>query len=267
MKIATLYKITNIITDLRYYGIVYKKNKTILDRFEEHMIGKGGKILYEQGVLIHGRNNFKIETLCVGELYYIADLEIKLNKSNLWPIGYNGNTSHALILTTEQHSLCSAKKRARYAIDPTTKPIPPNWKGKKRSKKMRDKLSLSKMGHEVRDDVKEVLRLAATGKTWKQSTYDKINKFRKENLLSCCGRKAWLCISPEGVGHFKIGDSNNFFQILGLSYSSTILKNLNTDLPIVSKRSDSKSNGWIVYNDIDKITKIMKSDIEVIKYE
>ena len=42
MKIATLYKITNTINGLFYWGIVYGKNKTVLDRFEEHMSGKGG---------------------------------------------------------------------------------------------------------------------------------------------------------------------------------------------------------------------------------
>lgn len=37
---AQLYKITYIPTELIYYGSVWKKNKTYLDRFQEHMNGK-----------------------------------------------------------------------------------------------------------------------------------------------------------------------------------------------------------------------------------
>jgi hypothetical protein len=39
MTITTLYKITNIINNMCYYGIVYAKGKTIYDRFNDHMTG------------------------------------------------------------------------------------------------------------------------------------------------------------------------------------------------------------------------------------
>jgi hypothetical protein len=78
------------------------------------MTGKGGTILYREGVLVFGRENFIIETILIGELEEIRLIESRYNKTNLWPIGYNGNTSHAIVLTEEQQVKISTTKKEKF---------------------------------------------------------------------------------------------------------------------------------------------------------
>ena len=259
MKIASLYKITNIINNMIYYGIVYGKNKTVLDRFNDHMTGKGGKILFEKGVCEYGPNNFIVEILETGELGQIAALEVSLIKGNLWPTGYNGNAAHAFLLTPEQHEKSSAKKRARYQKDPTTKPVPPNWRGKRRSDRMKSRVSNSKMGHSVSTETRQKLSKANIGKLLSSDTKEKIKESLAKNE-NAYGRKSWLAISPTGKMYHQIGHGNKeqFLASIGCVYSSTLHTNLNTGIPVFSPRKGSKNHGWTFYNDKELIMKILE---------
>lgn len=100
MREAVGYKITNKVNGLTYYGIIYK-DLNIARRFEEHMRGKGGSILYKQGVLIYGRESFIIEEICRGNLTSVREWEYNQNINNLWPSGYNGNAGKLIIITEE----------------------------------------------------------------------------------------------------------------------------------------------------------------------
>lgn len=155
MKTAILYKIVNTVNGMVYYGIVYKKDKTVSDRFEEHMTGRGGSLLYQHGVLEYGRDSFVVEELERGNIDYIRNKEVELNKNNLYPIGYNGNTSHAILTTEDQREQALAKRELLYKDYPERRPTPPNWKGKTRSPQMRSRLSESKKGHAVSEETRK----------------------------------------------------------------------------------------------------------------
>ncbi len=95
---AVGYKITNTVNGMSYNGIVYK-DLDIARRFEEHLSGKGGVILFEEGVMKFGRESFIIEEIVRGELEDVREWEHKQNIDNLWPKGYNGNAGRVIIRT------------------------------------------------------------------------------------------------------------------------------------------------------------------------
>lgn len=94
---AQLYCITCKINNWKYWGMVYKKNKTYLDRFEEHMIGKGGKHLYK-GVLKYGRDSFSVKLIMTSSVNKIRNLEILKTKNTQFKQnkGWNGNVGKAI---------------------------------------------------------------------------------------------------------------------------------------------------------------------------
>ena len=94
---ASLYKVTCVISNLCYYGIVYKEGKTFLDRWEEHKNGKGGKFLY-QAIQEHGADNFTINLIEEGEFDYISQREREESTYTQYynGTGYNGNIGHAI---------------------------------------------------------------------------------------------------------------------------------------------------------------------------
>lgn len=263
MTITTLYKITNIINNMCYYGIVYAKGKTIYDRFNNHMIGKGGSILYKQGVLNYGRDSFTIITLAIGPFDYIKNIEVILNKGNLWPIGYNGNTAHALILTAEQHIQITNSKQQLWEQYPERKPIPPNWAGKSRSDRMKIRLSNSKKGHIVSNDCRNKLRTANIGKTYSRETIEKRLQSSKLNPKSY-NRQHWLAVK-DNIGHYTFGSRSKFFKIIGCAASSSFYANLNTGIVVSGKSPSNK--GWMFYNDYTIISQLFVSLPQVITYE
>jgi hypothetical protein len=265
MKSASLYKITNTKNNLCYYGIVYGKNKTVEDRFTEHMNGKGGSLLYKHGVKVFGRDSFVVETILTGELDYIRSEEVALNEKNLWPNGYNGNTSHAIVLTEEQQAQIKQTKKQKWADNPETKPVPPNWKGKKRSDQMKERLSISKTGHDVSDITRQKLRDANVGKTQTEKTKEK----RKQSLSAnpnAYGREYWLAISPDGIGHLTHGGRNHMFSTIGISIGKSLFSNINTGNPTKCIAHNAKNNGWIFYNDYSKIKQVIDTLTEVKRY-
>jgi len=94
------YKITNTVNGMFYNGIVYK-DLDISRRFEEHLSGKGGVILFEEGITKFGRESFMIEEMVRGELEDVREWEHKQNIDNLWPKGYNGNAGKVIVRTEE----------------------------------------------------------------------------------------------------------------------------------------------------------------------
>jgi hypothetical protein len=110
MKKAKGYKITNIKNNMCYYGIVYK-DLDVHRRFKQHMIGKGGVILYEEGVIKFGAGSFVVEEIIEGDLSEIRDWEYHQNIHNLWPTGYNGNAGKVIIRT----ELTEAKRKKSYS--------------------------------------------------------------------------------------------------------------------------------------------------------
>lgn len=253
MKIAILYKITNTINGMYYWGIVYGKNKTVEDRFEEHMIGKGGTILYKEGVLIFGRKNFIIETILTGPLDELRLIESEYNKNNLWPNGYNGNTSHAIVLTEEQQLRISATKIKKFKNFPESKPIPPNWKGKKRSDSMREKLRTSKIGHTVSDETKEKI-----SRTWSA---------RASKDPNTCNRKACLAIDPEGQAHYSAMGKCDLLYRFGIYYPKANLLNTGKPISAIGKTKPKKIHGWTIYDDPTLIETILPTLEKITIYE
>lgn len=253
MTMATLYKITNTINGLFYWGIVYGKNKTVLDRFEEHMTGKGGTLLYKEGVLLFGRENFIVEEITTGLLEELRILESEYNRLNLWPAGYNGNTAHAIVLTDEQQARISATKKEKFKNTPETKPIPPNWKGKKRSATMKARLSASKMGHAVDHTTKEKI-----SKTW---------TVRALSDPNTCNRKPCLAIDPAGEAHYSIMGKCNLLKRFGIYYPKASLLNTGNPIVAIGKNKPNKINGWIIYDDPSLIKLILPTLEKVNTYE
>lgn len=258
MREATLYKIINIINNKSYFGIVFGKKQTPEKRFEQHMSGKGGKLLYKYGVKKYGRENFKLEILEKGEINYIRNLEVQNNQNNLYPIGYNGNVSHAMILTPQQRQQALKTRSEMLKLYPERKPIPPIWKGKKRSEAMRKKLSASKTGHTVSEEARKKISNTLKGRKQSQETVAK----RKLTLLqhpTAFGKQHWLAISSENVYHYTHGKAIEMCKKIGVSRGKTYYKNMNTGTPLVSKRPMvSKCEGWTFYNDEQKIKQLLE---------
>lgn len=253
MKIATLYKITNTINGLFYWGIVYGKNKTVLDRFEEHMTGKGGTLLYKEGVLLFGRENFIVEEIVTGPVEELRILESEYNKLNLWPVGYNGNTAHAIVLTDEQQARISATKKEKFKNNPESKPIPPNWKGKKRSDTMKARLKASKMGHVVDDSTKEKI-----SKSWTA---------RAISDPGTCNRKPCLAIDPAGEAHYSVMGKCSLLYRFGIYYPKANLLNTGKPISAIGKMKPKKIHGWIIYDDPILIKTILPTLEKVTTYE
>jgi len=99
---AQLYKITCNVTNLCYWGIVYKEGKTYLDRFEEHVKGKGGVHIYK-AIQEYGRDAFDVELIEEGSKEYVSEREDQESKKTLYVRGegYNGNVGNAIFNTKE----------------------------------------------------------------------------------------------------------------------------------------------------------------------
>jgi len=130
---AQLYCITCRTNGWKYWGIVYQKNKTYLNRFDEHMSGKGGKYLY-QGVKKYGCDSFFVELIEEGEFNYIHGREILESKNTLFKQnkGWNGNSGYAIFNTQESIDKRKAtiSKLSEYEYKNWRQSIPNNWRGK-----------------------------------------------------------------------------------------------------------------------------------------
>lgn len=106
---AKLYRI-DYVDGRCYFGIIWKKDKTVDERLKEHLSGKGSAFirqLINDGASL---SDFKIVQIDEGDLDEIRNKEVELNANNLWPKGLNGNTSHAIVLSSEGLSSMRAKQ-------------------------------------------------------------------------------------------------------------------------------------------------------------
>jgi len=112
--IAQLYKITCDVNCWVYWGMVYAANKTYLDRFEEHKIGKGGKHLYK-GILEYGESEFRVELVETGDFEYISKREELESKHTLYAhgSGWNGNSGHSIFNTPETIKIINSKRQLK----------------------------------------------------------------------------------------------------------------------------------------------------------
>lgn len=108
---AQLYKITHIPTEQFYYGSCWAEGKTYLDRFQEHLSGRGGvyiKKLIEDGA---PKDDFKTELLGIYPLDECKQREADLAKTSLYPVGLNGNSGSFVVQTEKVRQKMSEAKK------------------------------------------------------------------------------------------------------------------------------------------------------------
>jgi hypothetical protein len=114
MRIAQLYQITYLPTNQLYYGSTWKKGKTYLERFQEHLSNRGSKYINE--LLTNGASpeDFTIKLLLIGPVDYVCEIEMVLAKTNLYPVGLNGNAGKNIVRTaTGQKKVSQAVSAAK----------------------------------------------------------------------------------------------------------------------------------------------------------
>lgn len=115
--------------DLFITGSVWKEDKTYLDRFEEHLNGKGGvyiKKLIEDGAL---KEDFKTELLGVYPKKECLSRETALAKTSLFPKGLNGNAGKYV-----EHTDDVRKKMRKPKSEETKKRMSESKKGNTNAK-------------------------------------------------------------------------------------------------------------------------------------
>lgn len=245
--IGYLYCITNVINNMKYYGVVFGKGKRVLDRFKEHVKGKGGKTLFEEGIKKFGESSFVVNTLVIGSKEYVLQLEPKFTINSLWPTGYNRNCGRAIFNPPDVVSSIVLKRRNIWKINGYT-PTPPNWKGKKRSYRMKETLRQSKIGHEVSVETRQKISETLSGR--KQSEETKLKRaqtFKQRNNRP--GIKWWLFISPSNETYLFKGGYYEFLKAYKLSNTEGLQTCKNTGIPV----KFGKNKGWITYDDKRKI--------------
>jgi hypothetical protein len=173
MTEAIGYRVTNTINKMIYNGIIYK-DLDIARRFEEHMTGRGGVLLFENGVCKYGRECFTIEEVCIGSLEDIREWEYLENINNLWPVGYNGNAGKVIINTPDTKKKQKASFK-RYLDNRTKEEI------KKQNEKRAN--TIAKRSTEEIELIKQKLS-AAGNKLW-----NSMNKEEKKRFLDYRGKR------------------------------------------------------------------------------
>jgi hypothetical protein len=129
----------------------------------------------------------------------------------------------------------------------TSKPVPPNWKGKSRSDTMRSKLAASRTGTHRSDSTKHKISESLKGRKISPEVLEK-RRIAKDNSVKSGNKKRWLLISPTGEQHSIIGGIGELTKSLGLSTNKTFRKNINTGEPItVDPGQKSNLSGWVIY--------------------
>lgn len=166
----------------------------------------------------------------------------------------------------DEEVLCKiSKTKKKMFCEGKLNATPPNWIGKKRSDKMRRKLSASKMGHKVSDETRAKISDGLRGK--KQSTETKKKRAKSiENSDNAYGRKAWLFISPNSELIYVKSNRNKVMRELGLSPGKNFYDHLNTG----KSPKRGVNAGWLFYSDLDTISSILGKDggkMRVKRYE
>jgi hypothetical protein len=195
---------------------------------------------------------------------YLSKAFHLLGKKKFTEIFYNRTLSPGIVLTPEIIDKTNKTKRERWSSGIIKKPVPPSLKGSKRSDRMKQRLSASKLGHAVSSETRKKLSEANIGK--KQSA-ETIEKRKAAFLLNekSCGKKYWLFISPTSMYYYMLGSRNTILASLKLSSGPGFRNYVNTG----SSPKNGKNVGWLFYEGKDIINKILEniSKDKVIKYE
>jgi hypothetical protein len=252
------YCITFIPTGQRYYGVRYTEkevahpdqlwttyftsSKTISDLIEEYGI---------DSFSVQIRKTFisKIEAL-YWETRFLTRIDAA--KHPEWLNKHNGGTRFCD--TPESIQKMKDTKKRRLELGEIPKSIPPNWKGKMRSVTMRNKLSKSKLGHEVTAETREKLRDANLGKKQSDLTIQKRAESLRLNKNSY-GQKYWLFLSPTGECYYTLGKRNERLHELGLSEGPGFINYVNKGI----SPKNGKNVGWLFYEGEDNINKALNN--------
>lgn len=267
MNIPYFYKIKHKSTGKYYVGSQYGKNANKNNFFKTYFTSsqKIKNIIKTEGIEI-----FEIMLLYERqdarefEAYYLSKCFRLLGREKFLSLFYNRTLSPGILLDNEIIEKQNFTKKERWASGKISKPVPPNWKGKKRSSKMRERLSESKKGHVVSDETKNKLRIANLGKRQSIETKKKRLESLKNNE-NAFNKKHWLFISPEGTYHYSIGKRNERLQYLGLANGSGFIRYINSD----KSPTYGKNKGWKFVEGEDKIKKILSNvkQTNIIYYE
>jgi len=251
------YKIRNKLTNKYYVGSQYGKtaNKDNFfstyftsSQYVNEVITNDGVDVFEI-VVIKERDDARDY-----EAYYLQKCYRLLGKDKFLNMFYNRNMSPGILLDEIIIAKQTETKQNKWNNGEIPKPIPPNWRGKQRSKKMRERLSQSKMGHSVSKKTRQKLRDANLGKTQTQETKNK----RAMSLASnqnAYGRKHWLFVSPENKYYYTIGKRNQRLHELGLSEGPGFINYVNT----YKSPSQGKNISWLFYEGEENIKNILQN--------
>lgn len=261
------YKIKHRKTGRYYVGSQYGKNSSPENLFTTYFTSSK-KIHYL--INTEGLDSFEIVTLKERddareyEARYLARVYRLFGRDQFLALFFNRNLSPGILLDDDIVSRIANTRKQRWESGQISKPIPPNWKGKPRSAKMKKRLSESKMGHTVSTKTRQKLRKANLGKKQSNATKEKRLASLAKNK-NAFGRKHWLFISPEGVYYYTNGKRNQRLKQLGLSEGPGFIKYVNTE----NSPKQGKNVGWLFYEGEDRINTILKSVPEerIVRYE
>lgn len=251
------YKIKNTLTGKYYVGSQYGKHANKDNLFNTYFTSSQyiTDIILNDGIevlkIVYTKERNDAREY---ETYYLNRCYSWFGKDKFLSIFYNRSLSPGILLDNDIIEKQTATKKQRWNSGEVTKPIPPNWKGKKRSENMCKKLSDSKMGHEVTFDTRQKLRDANLGK--KQTNATKQN--RADSLAknpNAYGKKHWLFVSFTGHYYYTVGKRNIRLYELKLSEGPTFVRYLNTTIPVPA----GKNAGWMFFEGESIIKEILKT--------
>lgn len=263
MMIPYFYKIRHIKSNRVYVGSQYGKNSNPLNFWKTYFTSSK-----EVGIIIQneGTESFEIKRIIVRddarkyEKKYLSRMYSMLGREKFLAVFINRNLSPGILLTDDIIDKINHTKKKNWDNGKKEKPTPPNWKGKRRSNEMREKLRLSKLGHSVSDDTRKKLSVANSGKKQSSSTKNK-RAASLQNCKSAYNREVWLFVSPEGKYHYTVGRRNEVLHLLGLSEGPGFRNYVNTE----KSPSNGKNVGWKFYRGEIRILNLIKG-IEGIIY-
>jgi len=251
------YKIKHKSTGKYYVGSQYGKGANKENFFISYFTSSR---LINEIILHEGVNAFEICLLSERvdarkyETYYLQKCYRLLGKEKFKQIFYNKTLSPGIILDKEMIDKQTKTKKEKWESGKIKKPTPPNWKGKKRSKEMKEKLSKSKLGHEVSADTRLKLRNANLGKVQTNATIEKRANSSKLNP-NTYNKKHWLFVSPAGKYYYTVGKRNQRLHELGLSEGPGFINYVNTN----KSPPRGKNAGWLFFKGEEKIKDMLKN--------
>lgn len=251
------YKIKNKITGKYYVGSQYSKDVCKENFFVSYFTSSQ---VINNIILNEGIDAFEIVSLTERddardyESYYLQKCYRLLGKDKFLDLFYNRSLSPGILLDEAIITKQTATKQNRWNNGEISKPVPPNWKGKKRSSQMKERLSQSKKGHSVSEETRQKLRDANLGKKQTKETKEKRSASLTLNK-NAYGRKHWLFVSPDNKYYYTIGKRNQRLHELGLSEGPGFINYLNTN----KSPNQGKNIGWLFYEGEENIKKILNT--------